>query len=403
MNTLTKTVEIPKTREDIAKMLEPDTLEEAVLVETAIAGTDAGANQLIQAIPEGQRQDVLALAEMIDISKTEIVMQYGNKSQRELSRFSDSVLSEVRLKDGGEAGVLLSEMMGKVRKMDVRTLEQKNSFLAKVPLVGKMFNKSEAILMQWEDMQSYLDKVVSNLDVAKYGLLKDITKLDQMYEMNVQYFTDLNLYISAGEIKIQQFDAEVLAPLLLEAEKNPSPLLTQKITDMRHSKDRFEKRIHDLKLSRTISQQMAPQIRVVQQNNQILAEKLESSVVNTIPLWKNQVVMALTLSRQQHALKAQQDVTNTTNALLVQNSALLKDSSISIAKENEKGIVSIESLKVAQQNLLETLDETLRIQTDGKQKRLEVERELVVMEQELSDKILRLAEDEKKKAFANNQ
>lgn len=398
MNTLTKTEEKSTNRADLAKMLEPaiDVAKNELEALESPKSSESASQYSLENLSEEKRQDALALAEMIDISKTEVIMQYGTKSQRELSRFSDTVLSEVRLKDGGEAGVLLSELMGKVRKMDVNTLEQKDSFLAKLPVVGRVFRKAEVRMMEWENMQGFLEKVVGNLDVAKYGLLKDITKLDQMFEMNRQYFDDLNLYISAGELKVAQFEEEILAPLRVEAEANPNAGLTQQLQDMAHNKERFEKRIHDLKLSRTISQQMAPQIRVVQQNNQILAEKIESSVVNTIPLWKNQVVMALSLTRQHNALKAQQDVTNTTNALLEQNSLLLKTSSVEIAKENEKGIVSIESLKIAQQNLIETLDETLRIQTEGKLKRREAEQELLVMEQELKQKVLQIAQTEQK-------
>ncbi|WP_442638058.1 toxic anion resistance protein [Rossellomorea marisflavi] len=381
-----------KTREDLASMLDAGTAkQELVAVDNKNEGTFS-----IESVPEEKREEVMQLANMIDITQTDVVMQYGTKSQRELSSFSDTVLSEIKMKDSGEAGELLSDLMGKVRKMDVTTLEQKDPFLAKLPIIGRFFEKAEQRLMQFEDMQTYLGKVTQNLDVAKYGILKDITKLDAMYEKNLNYFEDLNLYISAGEAKLQLFEEEVLVPLREEATQSNDPAVSQKLTDMIHSKERFEKRVHDLKLSRTISLQMAPQIRVIQQNNQILAERIESSVVNTIPLWKNQVVLALSLSRQENALKMQQDVRNTTNALLEQNSAMLKDSSVKIAKENEKGIVSIESLKVAQQNLIATLDETLKIQSEGKQKRDEAELELINMEDELKKKVLQIANAERK-------
>lgn len=380
------------TRADLASMLAPDMGHN----ELATVNQEQPEKFSIESIPEEKRAEVLKLANMIDISKTDVVMQYGTKSQRELSQFSDSVLSEIKMKDSGEAGELLSDLMGKVRKMDVTTLEQKDPFLAKLPIVGRYFEKAERRMMQFEDMQSYLGKVTQNLDVAKYGVLKDITKLDAMYDRNLKYFEDLNLYISAGEAKLALFEEEVLMPLREKALETNDPIVSQELSDMVHSRDRFEKRIHDLKLSRTISMQMAPQIRVIQQNNQILAEKIESSVVNTIPLWKNQVVLALSLSRQENALKMQQDVRNTTNALLEQNSAMLKNSSIAIAEENEKGIVSVESLKVAQENLLTTLDETLRIQTEGKQKRQEAERQLLDMETELKEKVLQIANAEKR-------
>lgn len=372
-------LEMDKTMEGLATEPSPENTQEAPVVNG------------LESVPAEIRGDVMALAETLDISKTEVVMQFGTQSQRELSSFSDSVLAEVKMKDGGEAGALLSDLMGRVRQMDVNTLQQKDSPLAKVPLVGKLFQKAELRRMQWEDMNSFMDSVVGNLDVAKYRLLKDITRLDQMYEMNADYFGTLNRYIAAGELKVRQYEEEVLEPLKEQAIRYPEHGFSQQLQDRIHNKERFEKRIHDLKLSRSISMQMAPQIRTIQQNNQILAEKIESSIVNTIPLWKNQVVLALSLSYQENALKAQQDVTQTTNSLLEQNSLLLKNSSVEIAKENEKGIVSIESLKNAQKNLIETLDETLRIQTEGKQKRKEAEQELEVMEQQLKDKVLEIA------------
>lgn len=219
--------------------------------------------------------------------------------------------------------------------------------------------------------------------------------LDQMYDKNKRYFEELNVYIAAGETKLDHVRSYEIAPLRQEVEMSKDQVKLQQLNDMIQLADRFEKKLHDLKLSRTISLQMAPQIRVIQQNNQILAEKIESAVVNTIPLWKNQVVLALSLTRQKTALRMQQDVTKTTNTLLEQNSKMLKDSSIEIATENEKGIVSVESLKVAHENLLSTLDETLRIQQEGRQKRREAERELDRMEHELKEKVIEIASKNK--------
>ncbi|RDB33907.1 toxic anion resistance protein [Exiguobacterium sp. RIT594] len=342
-------------------------------------------------VPVEQRQKIERLLQVIDLKKSDAVMQYGAPVQRELSQFSDQVLSEVKMKDGGDAGKLLSDLMQRVRQMDPDTLQEKKSFWSNVPVIGRAKKKAETYFLQYEKMSAYLEEVVHNLDRSKFGLMKDITLLDQMYQKNKRYFEELNLYIAAGETKIAHVRENEIEPLRMEVERSQDQTRLQELNDMIQLADRFEKKIHDLKLSRTISLQMAPQIRVIQQNNQILAEKIESAVVNTIPLWKNQVVLSLSLSRQKTALQMQKDVTNTTNQLLEQNSRLLKDSSIEIAEENEKGIVSVESLKVAHQNLIETLDETLRIQQDGKQKRRDAEHELERMENELKQKVMEVA------------
>lgn len=352
----------------------------------------------LESLPPEKQAQAIQIANTIDISKSNDVMLFGTQTQRELSKFSDSVLAEVRMKDAGEAGAILGELMTNVRSMDVKTLEQKDSILAKLPLLGYFFRRAEREMMKWENMNTYMEKVVTNLDKAKYGLYKDITKLDQMFAKNHEYFEGISLYIVAGKAKLEQFDKEEILPLRERVEETGDQALTMQLQDMMNLRDRFEKRLHDLQLSRTISLQMAPQIRVIQQNNQILAEKIESAVVNTIPLWKNQIVLAISLNRQANALKAQQDVTKTTNQLLEANSLMLKNSSIEVAKENEKGVVSIESLKVAQANLIETLDETLRIQTEGKQKRRDAEKELIVMEEQLKGKILEIAQEEARNA-----
>lgn len=342
-------------------------------------------------VPAEQRQKIERLLQVIDLQKTDAVMQFGAPVQRELSQFSDQVLSEVKMKDGGDAGKLLSDLMQRVRQMDPDTLQEKKSFWSNVPVIGRAKKKAETYFLQYEKMSAYLEEVVHNLDRSKFGLMKDITLLDQMYQKNKRYFEELNLYIAAGETKIAHVRQHEIEPLRTEVEISKDQTKLQELNDLIQLTDRFEKKIHDLKLSRTISLQMAPQIRVIQQNNQILAEKIESAVVNTIPLWKNQVVLSLSLSRQKSALEMQKDVTNTTNQLLEQNSKLLKESSIEIAEENEKGIVSVESLKVAHQNLIETLDETLRIQQDGKQKRRDAEHELERMENELKQKVIEVA------------
>ena len=276
-------------------------------------------------VPSEQRQKIERLLQVIDLQKTDAVMQFGAPVQRELSQFSDQVLSEVKMKDGGEAGKLLSDLMQRVRQMEPDTLQEKKSFWSNVPVIGRAKKKAETYFLQYEKMSAYLEEVVHNLDRSKFGLMKDITLLDQMYQKNKRYFEELNVYIAAGETKIAHVRQHEIEPLRTEVEVSRDQTKLQELNDLIQLTDRFEKKIHDLKLSRTISLQMAPQIRVIQQNNQILAEKIESAVVNTIPLWKNQVVLSLSLSRQKAALEMQKDVTNTTNQLLEQNSKLLKE------------------------------------------------------------------------------
>jgi uncharacterized protein YaaN involved in tellurite resistance len=346
---------------------------------------------ILSDVPAEQRQKNERLLQVIDLQKTDAVMQFGAPVQRELSQFSDQVLSEVKMKDGGEEGKLLSDLMQRVRQMDPDTLQEKKSFWSNVPVIERAKKKAETYFLQYEKMSPYLEEVVHNLDRSKFGLMKDSTLLDQMYQKNKRYFEELNVYIADGETKIAHVRQHEIEPLRTEVEISRDQTKLQELNYLIQLTDRFEKKIHDLKLSRTISLQMAPQFRVIQQNNQILAEKIESAVFNTTPLWNNQVVLSLSLSRQKAALELQKDVTNTTNQLLEQNSKLLKESSIEIAEENEKGIVSVESLKVAHQKSIETLEETLRIQQEGKQKRRAAEHELERMENELKQKVIEVA------------
>lgn len=339
-----------------------------------------------------QQEAVIKKMNEIDFRKPNAIMMYGQDARQGLSDFSDQMLSEVKVKDGGEAGKLISDLMVNIRQMDANTLEPKKSFLSNLPVIGKLFQKGQQVMMNHETMHEYIEKAVQNMDVLKYGLLKDINRLDFMYDTNKKYFADLQVAIIAGEKKIQEFEETVIKPLQEKVKSSNRPEDVNELNEVIQTKDRFEKRIHDLKLSQTISLQMAPQIRVIQQNDQILVEKMESAINTTIPLWKNQMVLALSLNRQQGALQVQQDVTNTTNNLLEMNSQNLKLASIDVAKANEQGIVNIESLKIAQQNLIETLDETLKIQEEGKQKRMQAEQELILIEENMKSKVLQIAQ-----------
>ncbi|NMA64976.1 MAG: toxic anion resistance protein, partial [Clostridiaceae bacterium] len=243
---------------------------------------------------------------------------------------------------------------------------------------------------RYDKISVQIEKIIDQLDRAKLQLIRDITTLDTMYQKNLEYLHQLDMFIMAGSLKLKELNDKVLPQLKEKATRTGDAMDAQKVKDMAELISRFEKKIHDLKLSRMIAIQSAPQIRLIQNNDQTLVEKIQSSIMNTIPLWKNQIAIAITMLRQQSALKLQRDVTNTTNELLSRNSEMLKTSSIEIARENERGIVDIETLKKVNQDLIETLEETLTIQQEGRQRRLQAETELRTMEDELKRKLLEM-------------
>ena len=322
----------------------------------------------------------------MNVKDSTFVIGYGAKVLKEVSQFSDKILSHMTANSSGEVGSVVRNLMIKIKEVDADHLVQKGG-LSSIPVIGGLFNKAKKFITQYEKISIGIEKISRQLDKAQIQLIKDITMLDGLYERNKDYFQELNLYIEAGKIKIKEIREERIPALQNKAKLSNDPQDLQELNEMTQFVDRFDKKIHNLLLSRAITIQTAPQIRLIQNHNQVLAEKIQSSILQTIPLWKQQLVIALTLARQKNALKVQKEVTETTNELLLQNSELVKQGSIDIARENEKGIVEIETLKTTQANLLSILEETLNIQNEGKRKREDAQAELQQMENELKEKL----------------
>ncbi len=340
-----------------------------------------------QLTPE-ERTRVDELVREIDISDSQAIIQYGVAAQKSISNFSDSVLEQIKAKDAGHVGEILTDLMLDVKTLDVESLSGKSGFFSK--LFGTFKQKYQRFVARYETLSVQIEKIVNELDGARMQLLKDIVLLDGMYDKNLEYLKQLDLFIAAGTVKLTEVQNTVLPQMQAEAEQSGDPAQAQKFRDMSQMANRFEKKLYDLKLSRMISIQTAPQLRIIQNNDQLLVEKIQSSILNTIPLWKNQIVIAISLFRQQKALEMQRKVSDTTAELLEKNSQLLKENSLNIARESEKGIVELETLKKVHSDLISTLEETLRIQQEGHTHRMQAEAELGTLEGDLKKKLLQL-------------
>ena len=345
--------------------------------------------RIIDTLTEENRQKALSLADQIDIRNHQAIIQYGTQAQSKLLNFSHTMLEQVQNKDVGEIGDILSELMRKLDHVNPDELApEKRNFFSK--LFGKISGSVHEILSKYQKTGAQIDRITVKLEHCKNGLLTDNMLLEDLYEKNKEYFLTLNIFIAAGEAKLEILREKTIPEFQRKAEQSQDQMQVQEVNDMMQFADRLEKRIYDLKVSRQITTQTAPQIRLIQNTNQALAEKIQSSIMTAIPLWKNQIAIALTLIRQRHAVEAQKQVSKTTNELLLKNSEMLKMNSIETAKENERGVVDIETLKKTQENLVTTLEETLRIQADGRTKRQQAEQELISMENELKQKLLNL-------------
>jgi len=334
--------------------------------------------------PEEQKM-VADFANQIDLSQTNLILQYGVGTQKKIADFSESALTNVKTKDLGEIGEMLTGVVTELKNFDADT-EEKGIF----GFFKKTSNKLETMKTKYNKAEVNVTKICKVLEDHQIQLLKDVAMLDKMYELNKNYFKELSMYILAGKQKLAKVQNEDLPKLIEKSTQTGLPEDAQAVNDMTAIINRFEKKIHDLELTRMISIQMAPQIRLVQGNDTLMAEKIQSTIVNTIPLWKSQMVLALGVVHSSQAAQAQREVTDMTNELLKKNAATLKMATIETAKESERGIVDIETLKVTNESLISTLDEVLRIQSEGRQKRKEAEVELNRIENELKEKLLTL-------------
>ena len=340
----------------------------------------------LSSLSPAEQAAVQEFSEKIDILNTEQVMNYGSAAQKNISEFSDAALNTVRTKDLGEVGDMLGDLVVELKGLNFEQ-EEKKGFLGLFKKAGQDLASMKA---QYDKAEVNVDKIVEALETHEVTLLKDISMMDKMYEKNQEYMKELTMYILAGKLKVEHLRNVELPEYVAKANESGLPEDAQAANDFANMIGRFEKKIHDLELTRMISVQMAPQIRMVQNNDSLMAEKIRTSIVNTIPLWKNQMVMAMSLYHSEQAMKAQREVTNVTNSLLEKNAQTLHQGSVSIAKESERGIVDLETLKKTNDELIATLDEVRQIQDDGRARRAAAEHELSRIEGALKQKLLEM-------------
>ena len=338
-----------------------------------------------EALTPAERKQVEEIKSKIDLMNSGYALQFGSGAQKNMADFSDSLLSQVRTKDSGEVGALLTDLSGKINEFNRK---ESDSFVKKLPLIGALVSKGETMLASYEKLSTKVDKIQSELEKSKTTMMKDIMLFDALYQKNLEYFKHLELYIRAGEEKLEEMRSTVLPKLRADAAASADPMAGQVVSDFESNVDRFEKKVHDLKISKTIAIQTAPQLRLIQNNDKILVERVQSAIYNAIPLWKNQIVIALGLTRQQNVLKMQQAISDTTNELLKRNAEMLKINSIETAKENNRSIVDIETVRKVNDDLVTTIEETLKIQQEGRQARQSAEQELLQIENRLKETLL---------------
>ncbi|EHD1591641.1 toxic anion resistance protein [Listeria monocytogenes] len=350
--------------------------------------TDA-APRLVDMLTETNKKQALELSKQIEPGNQAAILGYGASAQAKLHDFSHSMLAHVQKQDVGPIGDIISDLMYRLQEADPDELaaRNKNVFTKMFHRVKQSINE---ITSKYQKIGTQIDRIALKLEHSKKRLMEDNSFLEQLYDKNKDYFQALNIYIAAGELKLEEINTKMLPELRKKAEQTGDQMDYQEVNDLTQFADRLDKRVYDLRLSRQITIQQAPQIRLIQNTNQALAEKIQSSIMTAIPLWKNQVAIALTLLRQQQAVAAQRQVSETTNELLKRNADMLKTNAIETARENERGIVDIETLKETQSSLIETLQETLKIQQEGRAKRAVAEKELVTMEQELKERLLEM-------------
>ena len=372
--------------EKITLTLNPQMTEKEPIAEPAPQLKTEDQQQEVQLSPEEQKM-VDDFSKQIDVTSSTIVLQYGAEAQKKIADFSDSALQNVRTKDLGEVGEMMADLVGELKGFSADEEEEKGLF----GMFKKTTNKMEKMKARYDKAELNVNKISKALEDHQITLMRDIALLDQLYEKNMVHFKELTMYILAGKKKLAEVRANELPALIEKAKKSGLPEDAQAAKDLDDMCTRFEKKLYDLELTRNISVQMSPQIRLIQSNDTMMAEKIQTSIVNTIPLWKSQMVLALGLAHSQQAIEAQRAVTDMTNELLKKNAATLKQGTIAAAKESERGIVDIETLQQTNRSLIETLDEVVKIQNEGREKRAAAETELGRIEGELKAKLLEIA------------
>src|SRR5690625_2651329 len=349
------------------------------------------AGKTYEYLPAEQQEQARKLAEQIDITDTDSVLNYGSAAQQKIGDFSHNVLNHVQNQETGTIGNAINDLMFQLEESNPDELVQENQ-----NFIQRLFKRAKRSIYEttakYQKIGAQVDKIALQLDKQKSMLLEDNKMLTQLYDQNLDYYQALNIYIAAGELRIEELQNEIIPKALKEAEETPDQMLVQKVNDLNQYLNRLDKRVHDLRVTRQITLQQAPQIRLIQNTNQALAERIQTSINTAIPLWKNQIVISLTLLRKQDAVAAQRRVSDATNEMLQKNSEMLKQSSIDTARETERAVVDIETLQKTQSDLIETLQETLAIQQEGSQKRREAEQQLVVMEDQLRDQLLEVTQ-----------
>lgn len=335
-------------------------------------------------LTEKDRELAISYGDKLDIKSSASILQYGADAQRKITTFSDATLEKIRSKELGEIGDMIGNLMAQLK--DFTADQESGNFLERLFKRTKRY--IDVLKARYAKVEANVNKIVAVMEDHQVVLMKDITMLDKMYEMNLDYVKELALYIEGGRAKHKELKDTKLVELRKKAKETNLPEDAQAANDFANMLDRVEKKIYDLEITRNIAVQMAPQIRLIQNNNTLLTEKIQTTLINTIPLWKNRMVLSLSITHSQNAMKAQRAVTDMTNELLLKNAEMLKQSSVDIAKESERGIVDIETLKATNESLITTLEEIIRIQEEGKAKRKEAEKELDRIEEQLKNKLL---------------
>lgn len=365
-------------------LLRKDSQDETFSVNTL---TEENIGRAVESLPDDKKKLIFDIVEKVDIADSQSSIHYGAGAQSNISDFSNQILHQVQAKDSGYIGDLVIDLSNTVNEIDVGSLSSLNP--AKKPgFLSKASGSLKKFLTRYQKLDSKIDSISAQLDSAQIALLKDLTMLDTLYDKNLDYIGQLDMYIIAGVAKLSQVKTTVLPAAKTKAEQTGDPMDVQTYQDIINWIERFSQKVYDLKLSRTIAIQTAPQIRMIQNNDRLLIDKIQTSILNTIPLWKSQIVIAIGLFRQKDALEMQKKVTQTTNELLLRNAQMLKLNTVETARESQRGIVELETLREVNENLMDTIHDVMQIQEEGRQKRKAAETELIEIESKLKERLM---------------